>query len=198
MNKLFYTLSLFAIVLLFPQCEEPLQYKYADKPFTINCTSEDNVLIKEALYSFQSDIATYFNDPDLIPGSTSAQVYAYRNFIFKGLDGSLPYGDIASPHTWEILKRLKEVPGLWDRNRKGTNLDYNGEFMKCIFNNIKDDAVKTHINSLLQVDYLTPRVMAEPMRQQVAKAFSDEHLALYIALDGYYQYLLDIEAPTND
>ncbi len=196
MNRIPYILVLLAILVLFPQCEKPLEYKFTSRPFQLNCTTTNKDLLKEALYSFQDDISKYYNDPDIILGTKSAYMYSYRQFIFRGFDGVAPFAEIASPHTLEVLEKLKKVDGLWDRNREGTNLNYTGELMSCIFENIKDEELKTRFSSLLKVDYLTPKIMAEPMRQQVGKVFNDEHLATYIALDAYYQYLLDL--PTKN
>ncbi|MDC8003500.1 hypothetical protein POV27_05520 [Aureisphaera galaxeae] len=196
MNKLQFCLVLLAALFLFPQCEEPLEYKYKERPLNISCASVDNDLLREALYSFQDDMAKKYNDPDIILGTKSSYIHSYRQYIYRGMNGQAPYKEMASPYTLEILEKLKNVEGLWDMEREGSHLDYTGEFMSCIFENIKDEELRTRINSLVEVNYLTPKNVAEIMRQNVNKAFNDEYLAIYIALDGYYQYLLDI--PTEN
>ncbi|GAB5399761.1 MAG: hypothetical protein Aureis2KO_13460 [Aureisphaera sp.] len=190
MNRL-YLFFIGALGILFIGCEEPLDYKYADKPLTLNCATIDKGLLKEAIYSFQDDIATFYKDPDILAGSKTAYIEAYKQFIFTGLHGDAPYAEIASPHSLAVLEKLKKIDDLWDRNRKGTNLNYTGEFMSCIFGNIRDEDLKNQFATILEVDYLTPQIMAEPMRQQVAKIFNDEHLAMYIAMDAFYQQLLN-------
>ncbi|MBX2826675.1 MAG: hypothetical protein KTR22_00835 [Flavobacteriaceae bacterium] len=187
---------LFLLTITLIGCEEPMDYKYADKPFSVNCSSSDKALLREALYSFQEDIAHYFKDPDVRSGSNSAYIQGYNNFIFRGLEGSLSYQDIASPYTMAVLEKLRETDGLWDFNRNGTNLNYTGDFMNCVFSNISDQDVRDHFQSLLKVNHLTPEIMAEPMRQRLQQILEDQHLALYLALDGYYQNLLNL--PTHE
>ena len=46
---------LIVLATFFMSCEEPLEYKFQDKPQLVECPGADKALMHEALYSFQED-----------------------------------------------------------------------------------------------------------------------------------------------
>ena len=55
--------------------------------------------------------------------------------------------------------------------------------------------MKERLLSLKKVEYLSPDMVAEPMRREVLKIVGDEYLAMYMMLDAYYQYLINYDFP---
>ena len=48
--------------------------------------------------------------------------------------------------------------------------------------------------SLNEINSMSPKLTAEPLRRNVNQVADDPYLAMYIALDYYYNYLLDLES----
>ncbi|MEZ4858159.1 MAG: hypothetical protein R2781_05050 [Flavobacteriaceae bacterium] len=187
-------LPIACFIFLLLGCEKPLQYKYQDKPQLVTCPGADKALMHEALYSFQEDIGAYYNKfTDYKKGSTTYYIEAYKQFVYVGFIGEANYKEIVTPHTLQVLKKLKENKTLWTLEKNKSKLNYSHEYVSCLFENISDEDMRTRLKSLLEVNYLSPEIVAEPMRVEVLKIVGDEHLAMYMMLDAYYQYLMDID-----
>lgn len=187
---------LIVLASFFMSCEEPLEYKFQDKPQLVECPGADKALMHEALYSFQEDIGAYYNKhTDFREGTTNYYLEAYRQYVYFGFSGEAKFDEIASLHSKKVLKKLKDIDALWNIGNVKTNLNYEHEYIECLFNNIEDKDMKERLHSLKKVDYLTPDMVAEPMRREVLKIVGDEHLAMYMMLDAYYQYLINYDFP---
>lgn len=185
-------LLLAALFTLLTSCEKPLEYKFQDKPQLVECPGADKALMHEALYSFQEDIGAYYNKyTDLKVGSSSYYVEAYKQFVYFGFSGEAKFDEIVSPHSLQVLEKLRKIDGLWNVGNSKSNLNYHHEFIDCLFQNIADEDMKTRLLSLREVEYLSPYMVAEPMRSEVLKVVGDSHLAMYMMLDAYYQYLIN-------
>jgi len=180
-------------------CEKPLEYRYQDKPQSVDCPGADKELTHEALYSFMEDIGAYYNQyTDLRPGTYSYYLEAYSQFVFFGFSGGARYQEIVSDHSLRILEKLREIPGLFILKEERWALNYDHEFVDCILNSIQDEDMRTQLASLRKVNYLSPSIIAEVMRVNVLKVPQDPYLAMYMALDSYYQYLADLNlSPKN-
>ena len=179
-------------------CKEPLEYKFQDKPQLVDCPGASKALMHEALYSFQEDIGAYYNKhSDYRKGTTNYYVEAYMQFVYFGFSGEAKFDEIVSPHSLKILKKLREIDGLWTTGSTKSNLNYHHEFVNCLFENVADEGMRERLLSLRQVDYLSPDMIAEPMRVEVLKVVGDSHLAMYMMLDAYYQYLINYDFPES-
>ncbi len=174
-------------------CNETLEYKYQDKGQVIDCPGVDSKLIHEALYSFENDIGTFYNNENFNPNSIVFIEYGYANFIFPGAMGDADYKSIASPHTIKLIEELKKEDQLWDRNLGESNLNYNSEFVKCLISKIQNEDIKIKLENLIEVNALSPKIMAEIYRVNSYNTLQDKYFAMFIALDTYYQYTLDID-----
>jgi hypothetical protein len=191
MNRATYFLLALMIATLFPSCEEKLVYKYQNRPQLVDCPGIDKALINEAIYSFMEDISSHYNvTGDLPENSNDYYINGYQNFVQSGLEGVAPFKEIVSQHSIKLLEKLQENKSLWLDTYKETNINYNSEVMQCLFSKISDKDLHQRFASILKVNYLTPKIMAVPLRGEINKIISDPYLATYIALDGYYQQLI--------
>ena len=193
--KMNYNALLFISIILITlsSCEEKLVYKYQDRPQHIQCQGVDKALIHEALYSFQEDIAMYYKDPDMSIGTTNFYLNGYQNFIYNGFNKLADFKRIASPHTLQLMEMLRAEKHLWTTRDGDTQLNYTSDYMDCLFKGIKNADLNAKFQSLIKVNYLSPEVMATPMRTEVNNIVQDPNLALYVAFDAFYQHLLDID-----
>ncbi len=181
------------ILLASSSCNKPLEYKYQDKPQLINCPGADSKLLNEAFYSFYDDITTYYRTKFKGSNDGMSTLKAYANFIYTGAMGEAEYKDIASEHTIKIIEKLKKEKQLWTKESTNSNLNYNSEFVACLFSNIKNNDFKTTILSLKEVSYLSPKILAERFRTSTQEAQDDPNYGMYIILDTYYQYLMGLD-----
>lgn len=190
MKKFFVTLI---IIVSFYSCGDQLEYKYQDNELSIDCKEIDINLMKEALYSFENDIASFYNNENYSPGARIYYQFGYANFIYTGATGEANFKNIVSPHSLSILSELRKEPNLFIKKEGASNLNYDHEFTQCLINQIKNTEIKDKIKTLLSVNFLTPKNMAEFYRVNIEDTNTDKHFALFIALDTYYQYLIDLE-----
>ncbi|MEZ4779052.1 MAG: hypothetical protein R2786_06675 [Flavobacteriaceae bacterium] len=179
-------------------CEKPLEYKYQDKPQLVECPGADKALMHEALYSFQEDIGAYYNkNREYKKGTPNYYIEGYMNFVYFGFSGEAKFDEIVSPHSLQLLKKLKQIDGLWNIGNTKSNLNYHSDYVNCLFENISDQDIKARLLSLRKVNYLAPDKIAEPMRVDVQKIVGDSYLAMYMMLDAYYQYLINYDLPES-
>lgn len=186
--------SLLIMVFLLAGCKNSIEYKYLDKPQTVDCPGIDSQLMHEALYSFQEDIGSFYNQyTDYKQGTSSFYMEAYMQYVFFGFSGGARYQEIVSDHSLEILNALKEVPGLFIQKEGSLELNYEHEYIECLFSSIEDEDLRTQFASMQAVNYFSPQIVAELMRVNVLKVIQDPYLAMYMSLDAYYQYLADLD-----
>lgn len=191
MKKSKFILVLIGITVL-TGCEKDLAYQFQDKPQKVDCPGLDKSLMHEALYSFQEDIGAHYNRyTDHKKGSSLYYMEGYAQYVYFGFSGTAPYDEIVSDHSLAILERLRKESDLWTLKQGMYQLNYHSDYVKCLFNSIQDDELRTKIISLKEVNYLTPQIIAETMRVQVILVVQDPYLAMYMALDAYYQPLMN-------
>jgi len=184
---------LFLILIVFVvSCQNNIQYKYQEKEQVIFCTNEDNALLNEALYSFENDIATYYQAtiPDI---KTLDLELSYAHFIFLGAKGEIDLKKIVSDHSINILILLKEKGYLNNSKSKVSNLDYHSNLATCLIDQFENEDIKTSIKSQISIDFLDSKIMAENYRVNVKDVHTDRNFALFIAFETYYQYLANID-----
>jgi hypothetical protein len=181
-----------AITILSCKKQEPIEYQFTDSPETIKCKGINYDLAHDAYYSFRQDIAIYVKDLHI--------GYDYLNYkeslgyyIYRGAQGNFDFKEIASPHTIQLLKLLKENTDIWDTTNPKSNINYHSEFINCLVQNIKNEEVKQTIISLIESNSMNPSIFTENYRANVFDSYSDNHFGMLIAFDTYYQYLYDVD-----
>ncbi len=174
-------------------CEETIKYKHQDKPSLVKCQGADSQLLNEAMYSFFDDITVYYRKKDSPQNLGISTLEAFANYIYTGALGEADYKNIVSEHSKQIVKLLKEDKRLWNMGRTYSNLNHNSEFVSCLIHNIKDDDLKTSILSLKEINSVSPKLLADVFRIHTRNALEDPNYGMYIALDTYYQYLMNLE-----
>lgn len=186
--------TLIAVLLIFAffSCKQQntfSDYKFADKPQAISCEGLNSKLYNEALYSFEDDILSYYKEKK----QSSALVQAYSQFTRAAVYGRIKFEDFASQHTLNVFEALKEEADLWDANNTNSHLNYNGNTIRCVSENIKDANLKATLNALISTNSMSPKLFGAPLLTKYRNALSDKHLALYMALDLYYSNLFELD-----
>jgi hypothetical protein len=185
-------LLLAMLALTFNGCEEPIDYRYADLPRPVECEGVDLALLHEALYSFQQDIGNAYNFRNFDPAEPLFVINGYRTFVHKGGLGEANYAEIASDHTWKVFEKLKGQP-IWAKTEGYSHLDYHSPFLQCVLSNIQNRDIQETMASLNEINSMSPKLMAEPLRRNINDVTQDPYMAMYVALDFFYQYLWDVE-----
>lgn len=192
---------LFVLTLLFfaASCgEKQFEYKYQDRPQISKCTEPNKPLLFEAMYSFREDVAAKYNDKRFDKGSLAYYQNGYANFVFRASEGTVNVENVASPHTLEIAKRLKEETALWDFDNEKSNLNYKSDYVYCLIRNIKSPVIKNMIQQLNAVGSLSPEIMADLYRKNIGLMAEDQYLEMFIALDVFYQRLMESDAVSQN
>ncbi|PQB04684.1 hypothetical protein BST85_07085 [Aureitalea marina] len=193
MKKMLKYLSLLILTLAVVSCGPELEMKYQENPQPVECPGADKALLHEALYSFQEDIAKAYNYKRFDPKEPLYIVNGYRYFVHKGGLGEADFAELMSSHTKAVLQELRKEP-IWSDVEGYSNLDYQSEFVVCVLDNIKNRDMQETFASLNEINSMSPKLTAEPLRRNVNQVANDPYLAMYIALDYYYNYLLDLES----
>ncbi|WP_147448314.1 hypothetical protein [Dokdonia sinensis] len=164
-----------------------LEYKYADKEQSINCTGQKNALLNEALYSFEQDITRNY-DPE-----TQRTTVAYARFIVPGLSGTAEFNRLPSDHSKAILEKLKEEKIIVMNLEGKSNLNYDHPAVTCLLDNLEDGAIMKTLKALIETGSMDPKLMDTRMRNKGRDLDRQRNLALYVALDAYYQNLANID-----
>lgn len=187
------------VVTVWMGCEKDITYQFQDKPQKVDCPDLDKSLMHEALYSFQEDIGDHYNRyTDHKKGSSLYYMEGYAQYVYFGFSGSAPYGEIVSDHSLAILEKLRKESDLWTLQQGMYRLNYHGDYVNCLFHSIQDEELRNKIISLKEVNYLTPQIIAETMRVNVIRVIQDPYLAMYMALDAYYQPLMNRKFSKNE
>ncbi len=184
--------KLFAITLLisFVSCkkETSLEYKYADSPKVLACDFPKGQLYNEAVYSFEKDIVNLYDKK----GQSVPR--AYSQFVTNVLNGRLKIEDLASEHSFNIAKALKEDKAIWNGNGKDVTLNYSAPFTDCIANNIKMSGFKTTFNSLLATNSMRPLLILTPLSSSARQLQGDGSLKTFVAFEYYYAKLMNMDS----
>ena len=183
-------------LILLASCQEAkkqvtIDYKFSDKEQSLQCDGQNNALLNEALHSFEDDIARNY-DPE------SQRVYnAYAKFIMPGMGGKADYSRLPSDHTKKILEALI-AEKIIVKGGVHSNLNYDHPAVQCIINGIEEFGLKNTINALTSTNGMNPTLFDTRLRNKGRDAEKKRYMAMYIALDAYYQNLADVEftAPT--
>ena len=190
-------LFLTIIITTLSSCSEPFPYQYQNEEQIIKCSKNDSKLTHEALYSFKSDISKYYlkesQDKEYLNFT-----YSYNHYIYRGAMGDVNFKEITSPHTLLIVNELKKDKGLFVKVNGKNTLNYQSDVVKCLINNIKTEEIKNKIINLIEVDYLSPEIMAENYRKTSMDTHIDPNYLMFVALDTYYLRLIDLKIPENN
>jgi hypothetical protein len=181
------------ISLLVSSCDKSFNYKYQEKPQLISCAGADAELLNEALYTFFDDISSYYQAKFIGKNGKIGTFEAYSNFIYVGAMGTADYKNIATAHTLNVLSKLRQEKELWNKVGDSSKLNYQSKFVTCLIERIENNEMKTTLKSLIKVNFLSPKIMAERFRVSNREALEDPNYAMFVALDTYYRYLLDID-----
>lgn len=189
MKTQFFKLLAITLLISSTSCkkEATIDYKYADSPKVLACDFEKTQLYNEAVYSFENDIAAFYDKQN------KAVTRAYGQFTSNALNGRLKVEDIASEHSLDIAKALKTDASLWSVNGTNTTLNYSHPIVDCIVNNIKDNGLKTTFNALLSTNSMRPNLILTPLKNSSARLQSDGSLKTFVALEFYYSKLLNVD-----
>lgn len=185
MNK--FILFTFIITTLF-SCSKPLEYKFLNNDkLTTNCNELDINLAHEAYYSFKEDIANYAKNN----GQTESLKYQYSLaiYIVDGSSGQANYKNIVSNHTKNIVTILAKENQLWNKDK---SLNYKSSYINCLIDNIKNSEVKNAI-LFYRDDKLSKNELVEIYRLNIRDVKTDDHFAMFIAFESYYQFLNKLE-----
>lgn len=189
-NKVFIA-AIFTLFFL-TGCNEPINYLYQDKVQKVDCPGLDKALMHEALYSFQEDIGAFYNKfTDYAVGSTRYYMEGYRQYVYFGFSGIAAYNDIVSEHSLEVLEQLRNESDLWINEEGTLKLNYQSEYVSCLLKSIQNEELRQKFQSMLEVDYFSPELIADTMRVNIIEVVQDPYLAMYMALDSYYVYLIN-------
>ena len=167
-------------------------FKYSDKPELAICENKSNpALLKEALYSFEDDIITFYDSKN------RHEYRAYRTFILATLSNRAKVEDIVSKHTLKVFEALKDEKDLWNLNNPNGNLNYNSDLINCISQYIANPDLKTTFAALLSTNSMKLELFGEPLKADT-KMNNDKYLSTYVALDYFYAKLFDIDVTQID
>ncbi len=156
-------------------------YKYADKEQKINCSSQNNKLLNEAIYSFEDDIIKQY-DPQ-----NNDLNRAYSIYLRQALNArTIPYANFTAKHSVEIANALKN-DGIYHADG---SLNYQSELVECIASNIRDKRIRTTLNALLSTNSMRKNLFQETLKSNMQQIYVDKYLSLYVALEYYYPGVL--------
>jgi len=194
MNKAFFAVLL-SLILSLNACQQGPEYRFQDEPKVVSCPEMNEDFMHELLYSFREDIGAFYNQyTDYIKGSRSYYFEAYGQYVYFGFSGTARFDDIASDHSRALLQELRKEKDFWIIKDKQERLNYNHPYLICLIDGIADDDLRLALQNLRQAKSLTPELIAETMRINVQKVISDPNLSMYLALDGFYQPLINRSA----
>lgn len=177
MTHLLKLTTLFLLITVFSckQNNELTEYKYADKPQVINCAGADNKLLNEALYSFEEDLLGQFGQKN------SADTFMYNQFMLFTNGNRVPYNTMVSDHSKKVLNALKTAGIL-----KNGTLDYKGNIINCISQNLTQTNLKTTFDALMTTNSMNKRIFGPALQANTQPMAEDKYASLLVALDYYY------------
>lgn len=182
-------------ILTLTACHQGPEYRYQDQPKVVDCPGMSEDFMHELLYSFREDIGAYYNQyTDYIEGSKSYYFEAYGQYIYFGFSGTARFDDIASEHSRALLQELRKEKDFWIVKDSQERLNYSHPYLTCLIDGVADNDLRVSMQNLRQANSLTPELIAETMRINFQKVLADPNLAMYLALDGFYQPLINRSA----
>jgi len=180
--------------ILITSCEQKAKFdfKFADQEQVISCDKNYNAILNEALYSFENDILTKYDSLE------QSKTKAYGSFIYRGMDGSAQYNQIMTSNTYPVIEALL-AENILIKDKSPSHLNYEHPAVKCIVSNIKEEQLRNTIQALIDTKTMNPKLFNSRLRNFGRNAERQRYLALFVALDGYYQQILNIapeELPT--
>ncbi len=184
MKSTFLSISIALSLLVLTSCKDgattvKIDYKYASQPELITCKIEDQALIKEALYAFESDIREAYNKTNKNPERT------FQGFVTRLLNKTFKANEVATKHSLKIAKALQQ-----SKHYKNNLFEINGVFANCIFDNIKDNNLKTSLNALRKANSLRPNVVLSTFRNYSRNFTIDKNLTALLAFEYYYNQVM--------
>ena len=184
MRPLLFLCFLFMII----SCNQQPKFKFADQPQNIKCSTSNNDLLNEALYSFEEDLFAKYD-------TTRTHNRTYARYIIRGIKGTEDYQGVLTAHSLQIRDELLREGIIKNNGGKGV-LDYNHPDVQCIVNNIEDEDLKRTISALIQTNSMDLRLFDSRLRNIGRTAANSPHQSAYIALDTYYKNLVGLIAST--
>lgn len=184
---------LVATIFLITNCgENDFDYRYTDKEDTIKCNigTVNTPLLKEAFYSFEEDLKQYFSK------NSSNPAQGYNMLIAISSSGKGPEPTNTSAHVRNVLSALKNEKDLWIINNGNYQLNYNSDTIKCLGENIQDEALRTTFNALISTNSMDSKIFSSPLRTKIRNIRNDRYLATFIALDMFYAKLSNVDFST--
>lgn len=176
-------------VLIFNSCKESanttvsIDYKYnAEIKLLTNCKIQHVDLLGEAIYSFENDITQAYNKANRNP------MRSYQMFINNLRTKKFDMASVASKHSLKIAKALQNS-GYY----KNGLLDLESEVGACIFDNIKDQKLKTSLTALKNANSLRPNIVLATLSNYTINFTNDKNLTAFLALEYYYNSLMLLE-----
>lgn len=159
------------------------EYKYADQTQTIDCSNEDSKLLNEALYTFENDIASFY-DP-----KQKNVIRGYNAFTRLAVSKKKPaFEEFTSEHSVNVAKALNET-GVF--NKDGLNYDH--KIIKCIGENMSSTGLKTTFNALLSTNSMSKSLYEPALAGKASSMGKDKYLGLYVALEYFYSEVNKID-----
>ncbi len=162
--------------------EATIEFKYADKPTTINCEDIDTKLLSEAYYAFENAILIQAKNTNKRPNFNITKDYALKNFVTRSR-GNIRIKEYVTKETLDIFNELKKL-SIWN----GIQLKNNDPLTDCIGNSISNPTIKGSFNTLRSVESLAPKLMVSTIsdNRSIRDQYKDKALMTYVALDMYY------------
>jgi len=164
------------------------EYKYADLTQTINCSTLDSKLLNEALYTFENDIANFYDNKQ------KNVIRAYNVFIRKAASKNKPVlQEFVSEHSVNVAKALNET-GIFYNN----GLNYNHDIIKCIGENMSASGLETTFNALISTNSMGKELFQPALTGKASSMGKDKYLGLYVALEYFYSEVNKIDFSQMD
>jgi len=157
-------------------------YQFADKTAVINCAGSDSKLLNEALYSFENDIAAFYDRQQ------NSADRAYNIFTKQATNSKASYDKFVSKHSVDLANALKEAGYI---NEKGVN--YSNDLINCIAENMSTEGFKTTFNALVTTNSMSRNLINPALQSISPKVAKDKYLGMYVALEYFYAELLKID-----
>ncbi len=164
-----------------------LDYKYDKEAYLITCNDNDVLLYNEALYAFENDLLKHYG------GKNNNIYFAYNNYFKNVMGDRVPYEDVVTPYTLEVLEALKAEDDLWLSKDSIPELNYNADIFKCISGYFKNEDLKTTFNALVSTNSMTPKLFGSAILPQINSVSRDRYLTTYLAME-YYQKIFHVDA----
>ncbi len=174
--------AIISVSMLSCKKEATIEYKYADKPTTLNCKNIDSKLLSEAYYAFENAILIQAKNTNKRPNFNITKEYALKNYVMRSR-GNIRIKDYITKESFEVFNELKKM-NIWN----GTQLKDNDPTTDCIGNSISNSNIKSSFNSLRSVGSLSPKLMVSAIsdNRTIRDQYKDKALMTYVALDMYY------------